>query len=152
MRIGLVRGAPAVREIVLGNRGVRGKNIIGAGTAGATELPEHERDQHHDLKRAADLFSKALAVHPQLDDFNASQHNNLAAVYGDEEKYPAAIAELQQAIRILPTDPEFHINLASALAATGRYDQARTEAATALRIAPDDPNARDMLDRLNQIK
>jgi len=110
------------------------------------------RDQHHDLKRAADLFSKALAVHPQLDDFNASQHNNLAAVYGDEEKYPAAIAELQQAIRILPTDPEFHINLASALAATGRYDQARTEAATALRIAPDDPNARDMLDRLNQIK
>jgi tetratricopeptide (TPR) repeat protein len=110
------------------------------------------RDEHHDLKRAAELFSRALAVHPQQDDFNASQHNNLAAVYGDQENYAAAIAELQTAIRILPSDPEFHVNLASALAASGRFGEARAEAEAALRIAPNDPNARDVLERLNQTK
>jgi Flp pilus assembly protein TadD len=110
------------------------------------------RDERHDPKRARELFRHALAVHPQLDDFNASQHNNLAGVYGDENNYPAAIAELRLAVHIVPSDPEFHINLASALAATGRYDEARTEAESALKIAPDDPNAAAILERLNQIK
>jgi tetratricopeptide (TPR) repeat protein len=110
------------------------------------------RDEHHDLKRAAELFAKALAVHAQQDDFSASQHNNLAAVYGDQENYAGAIAELREAIRILPTDPEFHVNLASALAATGRFDEARAEAEEALKIAPNDPNAQDVLARLNQVR
>lgn len=110
------------------------------------------RDEHHDLKRAVELFSRALAVHPQLDDFNASQHNNLAGVYADQDNYAAAIAELRLAIKTLPNDPEFHVNLASALAATGHFDQARAEAESALRIAPNDPNAAEVLERLNRIK
>ncbi|QHN04356.1 tetratricopeptide repeat protein [Granulicella sp. WH15] len=109
------------------------------------------REEHHDLKRAAELFTKALAAHPQEDDFSASQHNNLAGVYADQDNFTAAITELRHAIRILPQDPEFHVNLASALAATGDFPAARTEAETALRISPDDGNAREVLRRLNEM-
>ena len=108
------------------------------------------RDEHHDLKRAELLFSKALAVHPQRDDFNASLHNNLAAIYGDQGDFVRAIAEMRQAVSILPGDPEFHLNLASALAATGHFAEARTEAETALKIAPGDGNAQEILRRLDE--
>jgi tetratricopeptide (TPR) repeat protein len=107
------------------------------------------RDDLHDLNRAATLFSRALAVHTENDDFSASLHNNLGAVYGDQDNFPSAIEQFRLAVNLFPADPEYHLNLASALAAANRLPEARSEAEAALRIAPSDPAARDLLERLN---
>jgi Flp pilus assembly protein TadD len=108
------------------------------------------RDVHHDLPAAAAYFQQALAAHPQLDDFNAAQHSNLAGVYLDEDNVTAALAEARQAVTIAPRDPEYHDTLATVLAASGRFAEARTEAQTALQLAPNDPNAKEILRRLAQ--
>jgi Flp pilus assembly protein TadD len=106
------------------------------------------RDDLHDLPRAASLFSEVLAVHTEADEFNASAHNNLGAVYGDEENYSAAIEQFRLATQIAPDDPEFHMNLASSLAATGRFSEARAQAQIAVQLAPNDAGANDLLARL----
>ncbi len=106
------------------------------------------RDDLHDPAQAATFFLRALAVHPAEDDFAASQHNNLGAAYADAGKDAEAIREIQEAVRILPNDPEFHVNLATAYAAAGRYEEARGEAETAMKLAPNDPAPREILQKL----
>ncbi len=109
-----------------------------------------ERDVHHNPTLAVSFFEQALAVHPQLDDFNAAQHSNLAGAYQDEGNPNEAMAQARQAVTIAPRDPEYHDNMAIAYAASGRFNEARTEAQTALQLAPNDPNAREILRRLAQ--
>ncbi len=104
---------------------------------------------HHDLHKAVEWFTKALAAHPDQDGFTASLHNNLGGVYGEQGDYPAAIAQYKLAIAISPQDPEYHTNLANALGATNHYDEARSEAELALHIAPNYPQARAVLENLN---
>lgn len=102
----------------------------------------------HDLNRAAELFSKALAIHTQQDDFAASLHNNLGSVYAEREEFPPAIDQFRLAAGITPGDPEYHTNLASALGAAGRYDEAQSQAEEALRIDPGFAGARAVLQQL----
>jgi tetratricopeptide (TPR) repeat protein len=108
------------------------------------------RDDLHDPAKATGFFERAIAAHGADDDFAASQHNNLAGAYADLGNMTAAVEQLHDAIRILPSDPEFHINLAGALAAQGNLNEAQTEAQTALQIAPNDPAARSMLNAIQQ--
>jgi tetratricopeptide (TPR) repeat protein len=108
------------------------------------------RDDLHDPQRAIELFTRALAVHRADDDFAASQHNNLGAVYADQGNFTAAVTQLREAERILPDDPEFHANLANALAAEGQFEQARSEAEIAVHLAPQDPAAQQVLSEINQ--
>lgn len=103
------------------------------------------RDDQHDPAKAIALFEKAIAAHSGDDDFAASQHNNLGAAFGDDGNLLAATAQFREAVRILPSDPEFHVNLASALAAQGNFAEARTEAQAALQIDPNYPPAQDLL-------
>ena len=103
---------------------------------------------HHDLTKAVEWFSKALAAHPEQDGFSASVHNNLGGVYGEQGDYVSSIAQYRLAVAISPQDPEYHTNLANALGAAKRYDEARSEAEAALQIAPDDPAARAVLQNL----
>jgi len=95
-----------------------------------------EWQYRHDLNRAAKLFSKALAVHGQEDDFSASLHNNLGGICGERGDYSCAIEQFRYAEEISPGNPEYHTNRASALGAANRYDEARSEAEAALRIDP----------------
>jgi len=106
------------------------------------------RDDLHDLNKAADLFSRVLTIHTEDDDFAASQHNNLGAVYGDQGNFTEAIAQFRRATQIEPADAEYHVNLASALAAQNRFDEARLEAQRALQLVPDNPAAREILERI----
>ncbi len=103
---------------------------------------------HHDLNKAVEWFTKALAAHPDQDGFNASVHNNLGGVHGEQGDYASAIAQYRLAVAISPQDPEYHTNLANALGASNRYDEARSEAELALRIAPHYPQARAVLENL----
>ena len=103
---------------------------------------------YHHLDQAASYFSRAIAAHPVDDDFSASLHNNLGAVYAIQGKSSAAIEQFQRATSIAPSDPEFRTHLAAALAMAGRVDQARSELLTTLAIAPDYLPARQALQRL----
>ena len=106
------------------------------------------RENLHDPVKAADYFQRALTAHGTEDAFAASQHNNLGTTFGDANNYKVAIEQFREAVRILPTDPEFHINLASSLAAEGQMAEARNEAEAALQIAPNDPAARAVLQQI----
>jgi Flp pilus assembly protein TadD len=108
------------------------------------------RDVHHDLPAAITFFRQALAAHPELDDFNAAQHSNIAAVYEEANNKDAAIAEMESAVTIAPGDPQYRDNMASALAAAGRFGEARTAAQTALQLDPNDALAQQILQRLAQ--
>jgi protein O-mannosyl-transferase len=107
-----------------------------------------EWQYHHDLNTAVERFSKALAVHSQDDDFRASVHSNLGAVYGERGDFTSAIEQFRLAVNISPGNVEYHTNLANALGAAGRYDEARSEAEAALRIDPSYPAALAVLQNL----
>jgi Flp pilus assembly protein TadD len=101
------------------------------------------------LDQAAAYFSRAIGVHAEADDFNASLHNNLGAVYGEESRFSDAIAQFEVAVQITPNEPEYLTNLGVALAASGRIKEARTELNAALTAAPDYEPARLALRRLS---
>ncbi len=102
------------------------------------------------LDEAASYFSKALGFHTEPDDFNASLHSNLGAVYGQQGRFSDAIAQFQIAVRISPRDPEFLTNLATAFQAVGRNDDARQALRAALAAAPDYDPARVALEQLGK--
>ena len=106
--------------------------------------------QHsHDLDAAAAYFQRALEVHTEQDEFNASLHSNLGAVYGEQRRYADAIAHFRSAIAIAPADLEYRTNLAMALAANGRYDDARAEIRGTLAMDPNYEPARAVLRQLD---
>jgi protein O-mannosyl-transferase len=102
------------------------------------------------LDEAASDFSKALGIHTETDDFNASLHSNLGAVCGQQGRFSDAIAQFQIAVRISPRDPEFLTNLATAFQAVGRNDDARQALRAALAAAPDYDPARAALEQLGK--
>ena len=107
--------------------------------------------QHsHQLDQAADYFRRALAIHAAPDDFRASLLDNLASVYDQQNRYADAIQQLQLAIEIAPSNPEYRTDLAMAFAGSGRYDDARSEIRTVLTIDPNYQRALDFLRILDE--
>jgi protein O-mannosyl-transferase len=107
--------------------------------------------QHnHDLARAADYFSRALAVHTDTDDFRASLLSNFGAVYGEQGRFSDAIAQFQLALQVVPNDPAYLTNLGTAFAAVGRLNEARAQLHAALAVAPDYEPARAALQQLSR--
>jgi Flp pilus assembly protein TadD len=102
------------------------------------------------LDEAASYFSQALGFHMEPDDFNASLHSNLGAVYGQQGRFSDAIAQFQIAVGISPRDPEFLTNLATAFQAVGRNDDAKQALRAALAAAPDYQPARYALEQLGK--
>jgi protein O-GlcNAc transferase len=100
------------------------------------------------LDEAAAYFSRALSVHAEADDFNASLHSNLGAIYGQQGRFSDAIAEFKMALQITPNDPEYLTNLGTAYAAIGRLGDARRELEAAIAAAPDYNPARVALEQI----
>ena len=100
------------------------------------------------LDEAAAYFSRALGVHSEADDFNASLHSNLGAIYGEQGRFSDAIAEFKIAVQITPNDPEYLTNLATAFAAVGRTGDARRALEAAIAAAPDYDPARVALEQI----
>jgi Flp pilus assembly protein TadD len=100
------------------------------------------------LDEAEAYFSRALVVHSEADDFNASLHSNLGAIYGEQGRFSDAIAEFTIAVRITPNDPEYLTNLATAFAAVGRTGEARRLLKAVIAAAPDYSPARVALKQI----
>ena len=100
------------------------------------------------LDAAAQLFNRAIALHNANDNFQASLHNNLGAVYGERQQFSSAIEQFRSAVLIAPRDAEYHTNLATALAAVGRKNEAVAEATVALEIKPHYSPAEELLQQL----
>ena len=107
-----------------------------------------EWQRNHNFDEATRYFMRALAVHKAADEFSASLHNNLAAVYGEENRLSDAIAELKRAVSDAPNDPAYHTNLAQGYMYAGKNDLARAELETALGLAPNFQPARAALNQL----
>jgi len=101
-----------------------------------------------DLNAAAQRFNRALAFHNANDNFQASLHNNLGAVYGEQQQFSAAIEQFRSAVLISPADAEYHTNLATALAASGQRSEAVEETTVALRINSHYAPARQLFEQL----
>src|SRR5262249_54067642 len=71
------------------------------------------------LDEAAQLYQAAL----DLDAENASAHNNLGFVLGQQQQYPAALAHLRTALRLSPHHSMAHSNLGQVLVATGQVSE-----------------------------
>jgi Flp pilus assembly protein TadD len=117
-----------------------------ANVLNALGLIAWQHDGH--LDQAAVFFSKALTVHTEADDFNASLHSNLGAIYGQQGRFSDALAQFEIAVQITPADPEYLTNLATAFAALDRIDDARRALQAALAAAPDYNPARLMLEQI----
>jgi len=100
------------------------------------------------LDEAVAYFSRALVVHSEADDFSASLHSNLGAIYGEQGRFSDAIAEFTIAVRITPNDPEYLTNLATAFAAVGRTGEARRLLEAVIAAAPDFSPARAALKQI----
>ena len=79
------------------------------GTPGAAPAPEV---QVH--------LKKAVALDPRL----AKAHFQLGVLYGDEGRYPEAIAALEEAVRLEPSMAQAHYRLAQAYRRTGQEERA----------------------------
>ena len=117
-----------------------------ANVLNALGLIAWQHDGH--LDQAAAYFSKALSVHTEADDFNASLHSNLGAVYGEQGRFSDALAQFEIALQIAPGDPEYLTNLATAFAALGRTNDARRALQAALSAAPDYSPAHILLEQI----
>ena len=79
------------------------------------------------------LFRETLARNPG----SALVHNNLGVMLMSSGREAEAIPAFQAAVRLKPTDPDYHVNLGLALAQMpGRMTDAIAEYQTALRINP----------------
>jgi tetratricopeptide (TPR) repeat protein len=102
----------------------------------------------HNSDAAVQLFSRAIAAHNLNDNFQASLHNNLGAVYGEREQFSSAIEQFRSAVLISPRDAEYHTNLATALAASGQRSEAVAETTVALQINSHYAPAQQLLQQL----
>ena len=107
-----------------------------------------EWQHNHKLNEAEHYFTRALEIHVAQDNFSASLHNNLGALYGEKGKLVDAIAQLKLAVAAAPRDPEYHTNLAQGYVYLGQKELARAEAENALELAPGYQPAREVLREL----
>src|SRR6516162_2559739 len=69
----------------------------------------------------------------------ARLHYDRAVEYANKRNYDRAIADFSAAIRLNPTDPDYHNNRGSSWQLKGDYDHAIVDYNEAIRLSPEDP-------------
>lgn len=100
--------------------------------------------QTGDLAEATRLYQAAL----ELDADNASAHNNLGFVLGQQQQWPEALAHLRTALRLNPQLSMAHSNLGQLLVATGQAAEGIDHLERAVACDPDNITAWDNLARI----
>jgi tetratricopeptide (TPR) repeat protein len=78
------------------------------------------------------LWADTVAKMPD----NAGARNNLGSALADQGRLPEAIAQYEEALRLVPGYDDPHYNLGNALAKSGRVEEAIDHYRTALRVRP----------------
>lgn len=105
--------------------------LVGLGALAAMAgFVTHQRNS--DYRTAEVMWRDTTAKHPT----NARAHGALGEALLGENKYPAAIAELEAALRLDPNDAKVHNNLAAALQETGRPAEAVAHYRASARLEP----------------
>lgn len=97
-----------------------------------------------DLAQAERLYQQAL----ELDTDNASAHNNLGFVLGQQQQWPEALSHLRTALRLNPYMSMAHSNLGQVLVATGQVEEGLLHLEEAVKYDPDNITAWDNLARI----
>jgi serine/threonine-protein kinase len=84
------------------------------------------------VDRATEACNEAVT----LDELDAAGHTCLGVVYNGSGRYPQAIAELEQGIRLEPTDDTIYIELAKAYLGSGQVDRAEATYEEAIAVRP----------------
>jgi tetratricopeptide (TPR) repeat protein len=93
--------------------------------------------QKGDLDRAAEVYSQALALDPNI----VEAHSALGYVYAQQGRFPEAVEENLAVLRLAPNDYASHKNLSILYQQLGRIDEALAEAQIALGLAPENEKA-----------
>ena len=106
-------------------------------------VPVERRQSENDLKRAAELFEKALAIDPEFSiaAYHLGQVKQLLLEHDESVKY------FRKAIAIDPSHVEARIECAAVLIEQGDADEAIRELTEALRLDSDDDTAYSMMAR-----
>ena len=126
----------SVRAAVAGRPGAR-RAATGVTLAALALCLALTRTQVRHWRDGVTLFERALAVTEQ----NYFAHNHLALVLERRGEIDRAIAELQDAVRVLPRYSDGHNNLGLVLLHAGRPEEAELSLRRALAIEPRQPEA-----------
>ena len=101
--------------------------------------------RNHDYHSAIAIFTDTTRQRPH----NGRAWINLGLAYHNAGQFDSAVASLQRALEVLPTNSVaragVYINLANVRGSQGRYREAITHLSEALRISPYDANAHNCL-------
>lgn len=84
---------------------------------------KREQDRRAKMEQIESFLRRALALDPQY----ADAHLQLGILYADAKRYPEAIAEYQQAIKLQPALTEAHYRLAQSFMRVGEKTRAQEE-------------------------
>lgn len=93
-----------------------------------------------DYPKAVEAYKKAISLEP-----SSTAYDGLGVAYFELKQYGAAVAALQQAIRLEPTDALLHTNLADAYMQMAQYEKAKLSLREALRLKPDHVDTLNLL-------
>jgi tetratricopeptide (TPR) repeat protein/O-antigen ligase len=93
--------------------------------------------QKGDLDRAAEVYSQALALDPNI----VQAHSALGYIYAQQGRFLDAVEKNLTVLRLAPNDYASHKNLAILYQQLGRIDEALAEAQIALGLAPENEKA-----------
>lgn len=96
------------------------------------------------LRAAESAYQAVLA----LDSENATAHNNLGFIYGQEERWDEAMLHLRTALEKNPASSMAHSNLGQVLAACGQWNDGLAHLEKAVAIDPENGQAWDNLGRI----
>ncbi|AHE99897.1 tetratricopeptide repeat protein [Thioalkalivibrio paradoxus] len=102
--------------------------------------------RHHlagELEAAASAYRAAL----ELEADNATAHNNLGFIYGQQQRWEEALRHLGRAVELAPGMAMAHSNLGQVLVARGAAEQGLTHLDRATRLAPGEVQVWDNLAR-----
>ncbi|MCY2931367.1 MAG: tetratricopeptide repeat protein [Planctomycetota bacterium] len=114
---------------------------IAAAALAALTLAARTHARNYDYRTAEAIWRTVVESRPQ----NARARNNLGNALADTEKFPQAVEQFREAIRLQPDFADAHYDLGNALyklgRKEGRLEEAVEEYKDALRIKPKDADA-----------
>lgn len=100
------------------------------------------------ISEAIDQFQQASKNNP----YDIAAHGNLGNLYGQQRRLPAAIEQFEEALKIDSNDAPSHYSLGCAFAIMGRTSEAIEQYQLVLKINPENAQARERLDRLQDLR